>query len=304
MSALGLPGCAAFNESLRGQPDFDITLLLPPDAVAMLNRINNPTSPAVPAPIPIAPTTDCGKAFSDPTDKITRDVCVKELIDIIDIQYAEYKRNLVKVVNSGDLAADILILGLGSATTLVPGKTTKSILGAISAGIGGSRTAINADVLYNSSILIIINQMDTDRATLHCTILTQLKNDTPKRAGTTALTPTKLTVTATTTVASANLQPTVKPITTTTQVVTDPPQTYSMVDASSDLILYYQAGTFTHALQALEAKTGSQATNSKNTVTNIKTGKTSSSTTNSTTTNQGNNSKSQSATDSAQTCTS
>jgi hypothetical protein len=153
---------------------------------------------------------------------------------MIDIQYDEYKKSFRQVVNDSDLAADIIILGLGTAGALAPANTTKSILAGTAAAVTGAKAAVSADVLYNASIMMVINQMDTDRQNERCIIQMRLNNPVP---------------------------PAVAPM-----------KTYSMQEASNDLIQYYEAGTFTHALQSLQAKSGSQAVAAKQQATNQKTG--------------------------------
>jgi hypothetical protein len=293
-----LTGCTVFGGAPKGAPNLDVRYLLPPEVVIALDQPTLPpqtgsgtfpTSAPVQTILPV-----CVKAYGDGKDGTTdhvptqmdRDNCVVALMAMVDKQYDEFRDGLLKLVDDSDLVTDVAILGLGSATTLVPGKTTKSILGAISAGFAGTKAAINSDILYNTSIVIIINQMDTDRATQRCTITTELKNGMPSTAtATTPSTPTTLTLMTSTTVNSANAKTPAPQATTTLKGVNPaPPQTYSMYDASADLVQYYMAGTFTHALQALEAKTGSQATESKQQANNAKTGVTASSTTTTTST--------------------
>lgn len=289
LAMIALGGCSMFGGGLQGSPNIDVRYLLPPDVVVALDSPRPPpqtgaklaSAPGAlqpesgPAPQPVTDTelSDCRGAYAANAVEATRNNCVKALMAMIDIRYGEFRDGLVKLVDDSDLAADVAILGLGSATGLVPGKTTKSILGAISGGIGGTKAAINSDVLYNTSIVIIINQMDSDRANQRCLILNGLKNNVPINQ---LPAPTAVAITSmTTTVKVANG----KPAATTkvagpTSVTASPPPTYSMYDASSDLIQYYEAGTFTHALQALEAKTGSQATASKQQAANLKAGNT------------------------------
>lgn len=308
---LTLPACNTIH-SLKGEPDLDVRYLLPPDVVIALDQ---PTAPPQTGLLPIAQTStsppqsptfvpppqiqtelsECRNAYSyDGASadaaiyQVHRDNCIMALMAMIDMQYDKFRDGLLKLVDDSDLLADIAILGLGSATTLVPGKTTKSILGAISAGIAGSKAAVNSDVLYNSSIILVINQMDADRSNQRCTIITEMKNAIPSTiTSTTSSTPRTLTLTTSTTVNSANLTPAPAATSTLKGVNPAPPQTYSMYDASADLVQYYIDGTFTHALQTLEAKTGSQATASKQQATNVKTGTSNTSTPNNTSNNNG-----------------
>lgn len=85
-------------------------------------------------------------------------------INKIDVNYNRYKEDLFYGSSSGSLIADLGILGTTLAATSATGVATKATLSAIAAGITGTRTAINSDVLYNNSLLSLIAKMDSDRA--------------------------------------------------------------------------------------------------------------------------------------------
>jgi hypothetical protein len=275
----GLCGCSAFNGVPNGEPNFDIGILLPPTMHDTVYSVAAQTMFS-PPPIRMTQPEECQTAFGPPpsaatvaTAQIYRDECVKELMDLIDFEYNEYKKSFRQAVDDSNLGADLAVLGLGTAGALTPGTVTKSILSGTAAAVTGAKTSINADVLYNSSILVVINQMDTDRQNEKCLILSQLDNPPPSTAP--ATTPVTLTLNTTTTVKSSNTSaPKLQPQSSTNSVKVSPTKTYSMVDASNDLIQYYQAGTFTHALQSLQAKTGAQAVAAKQQVNNQKTGNT------------------------------
>ena len=84
-------------------------------------------------------------------------------INIIDLNYNKYKKELFYGTSSGSLLADLGILGTTLAATSASGAATKATLSAIAAGITGTRTAIDSDVLYNNSLLSLIAKMDSDR---------------------------------------------------------------------------------------------------------------------------------------------
>jgi len=263
-SSLGLFRQILSNSTIRGYPDFDPNLLLKPEVV----QIYSPN---------FKPLPDCNKAYAYPSVQSSRDLCVNELLGMIDISYHLYRRALIDGVNGGNLVADMLTLGFGTATALVPGATTKAIFGGVIAGINGTKSDVNADVLYNSSIVVITNQMDSDRAAALDTILTRMKSPPPPGANNL---PVPSTISLTTTIdvgQSGTGTPQTK--STTTKTTPDPPKTYTIADASLDLIVYYEAGSFTHALQSLQAKTGKTAKDCKQQVTNNKTGTTNTSTT-------------------------
>lgn len=266
---VSLCSCSAFNGVINGEPNFDPDILLPPEAASELHV-------AFPKEFPnqMQPPQACVYAYGtleNPPLKYYRDMCVNELMTMIDVQYDEYKKSFRQATDDSNLAADIAVIGLGSAGALVAGKTAKSILSGTAAAITGTKAAIDSDVFYNSSILVVINQMDTDRQNERCLIMQELKEDVPRTDSPPA--PTTLTMTTMTTVTAANSKnPTAKQTTTTPNISPAPPATYSMYEASGDLVAYYQAGTFTHALQSLQAKTGSQAVAAKQQVNDQKTG--------------------------------
>ncbi|MGA8401527.1 MAG: hypothetical protein WB697_16685, partial [Stellaceae bacterium] len=79
-----------------------------------------------------------------------RDLITYARLKYADLNYDRFRRKLFETVNGGNTAADLTILGLGSAGALVPGATTKAILAAISAGISGGKGIIDRDLLYNA----------------------------------------------------------------------------------------------------------------------------------------------------------
>jgi hypothetical protein len=93
----------------------------------------------------------------------------------IDINYMNFRRKVLLEVNGGNAAADITVLGLNAAGTLVGGATTKAILAAISAGVVGSKGIIDKDVLYNTGIQTLILKMDADRIAVRLRVTRNLK---------------------------------------------------------------------------------------------------------------------------------
>jgi hypothetical protein len=263
-----LCGCSV-PSALSGEPTFDVTVLMSPAVVNALHPTATAAPPTQAAAETMVQPRPCAAAFETfDTDKADRDTCVKELLVMVDVRYAAFKKHLLGAVGETSLAADMASFGLGAAGSLVPGATTKSILSGLNGSIAATRTAVDADLLYNSSIIIIINQMDTDRANEKCAILAQLKNETS--ASDQSAPPLAVTLQSTTTVGPPAAKPAKSPTTTTATVTPISLPTYTMYDASADLVQYYEDGTFAHALQALQAKSGSQATSSKQQLTDQK----------------------------------
>ncbi len=106
-----------------------------------------------------------------------RDLITYARLKYADLNYDRFRRKLFETVNGGNTAADLTILGLGSAGALVPGATTKAILAAISAGISGGKGIIDRDLLYNAGIQTLIQKMDGDRGVIRVKITASLKYD-------------------------------------------------------------------------------------------------------------------------------
>lgn len=188
------------NGVFQGGPTFNTGLLVP----------ISPPSADIPSTCKVL-------LNGDPTAQetvIERNNCVYFFMAMIDQAYYKYQASLFQAVNSGNAASDIVSLGLTSAATLAGGATAKSILSAIATGVNGAKGKIDADVLYNKSVELILTQMDADRADWKSRILNQIKNDND----------------------------------------------YNIYAASADLLSYYQAGTWTHAVLALQAKAGTLLT--------------------------------------------
>jgi hypothetical protein len=158
---LALSGCSKWA-ALQGEPDFPRTVLLPSDAAKMLQP--------VPSGASAQPPQDCINAInweetSTNAGQITlaRDNCIYSFIAAIDLAYYDYKRQTVSLIGDVNATADIAVLGLTTGVTALGAATTKTILGAIATGIGGTKSIISSDVLYNASIAAIILKMDADR---------------------------------------------------------------------------------------------------------------------------------------------
>lgn len=112
-----------------------------------------------------------------PERRSCRDLIAFARMRYADINYEKFRRRAFAAVSGGNAAADITVLGLNAAGTLVPAATTKAILAAISAGVVGSKGIIDKDVLYNAGIQTLILKMDADRAAVRLRITNNLKQN-------------------------------------------------------------------------------------------------------------------------------
>jgi len=257
-----LTGCSSgFQGVLHGQPMFDLGWVTIPMGVSTTPP---PTSPSLNIP-PV-----CEKAIANDSDITSRNRCIEIMMGQIDVAYYDYRKSLLAAVSGTNVATDLATIGLGAAGTLVGGATTKSILAGIVTGISGSKQVINSELLYNQSIMVVIQTMDADRDDKDKTIFKRMyPNATPasdakvEQIVTNPTTNTQTTTTTQTTTAAA------KPKATPAKL-----PDYTMYMAARDLQQYYEAGTYTHALITLASKAGTDLTNCRAAVKNAKTGQT------------------------------
>jgi hypothetical protein len=298
-----LCGCNHLN-ALGGYPDLDAKLLIPDPASKLL-------VPPPPGGLGSLPP-DCnvavdwertavvdasgnlvgswGRTTNQPVEayKFHRDKCIYVYIDAIDVAYMKFKSDTLALVGDANAGADITILGLTGAATGVGSREAKTILAGIATFIGGVRDKITADVLYNTSIITLLQRMDADRNEVHAAILQQMQkgpaiadsgNTQPAKAAGPVVksgivdkhlvvaVPASATVPASTTTIDSyrNIAPTPANPRKTAELP------YSLDQAASDLLAYYAAGTYAHAVVSMQEHTGAQATNCKAAVKNIKT---------------------------------
>jgi len=99
--------------------------------------------------------------------------CTYAMKLLIDTRWAHFEHVLNASLSTSNFALDAAVTGLTTAIPLV-GSGTKDILGAIAAGISGTRKNFNEDILYSYSIQAIMQQMRTDRAQVASRIETRL----------------------------------------------------------------------------------------------------------------------------------
>jgi hypothetical protein len=89
--------------------------------------------------------------------------CVDAMKLLIDMRWARFEHVLNGSLSTTNFLADAAVTGLSASIPLVaPG--TRSVLGAITSGITGTRKNWDEDILYSYSIQSILQQMRKDRA--------------------------------------------------------------------------------------------------------------------------------------------
>jgi hypothetical protein len=84
-------------------------------------------------------------------------------IRAIDLQFTSFEQSIARENIGLNTGADIVVLGLGAATALTGGAGTKSILGAISGGVIGTKGIIDKDVFYSKTMPALLTQMEAQR---------------------------------------------------------------------------------------------------------------------------------------------
>jgi hypothetical protein len=105
------------------------------------------------------------------------------VMDSVDDSYIDFKEKLFYGGAGGAFVADMGILGTTLASSVTAGAATKATLSAIAAGITGTKTAVDADVLFNNSMLSLIAKMDADREQIKVSILNNLNVTDGKTKG-------------------------------------------------------------------------------------------------------------------------
>lgn len=157
-----LAGCG-YQQLQQGEPNFNTAILLPGYTSQQWNALSaRDVAKLQLVPVDLPAVCNANPAT---TDKTVVSACVYAVVAIIDDQYREYRITLHHLVDNGNAAADITVLGLTTAATGPIGATTAKVLTGVAAFVTGSKSVINQDLLVRKAIEDIIHQMDTDRAT-------------------------------------------------------------------------------------------------------------------------------------------
>lgn len=107
-----------------------------------------------------------------------RDEVVNSQIRAIDLQFTTFSQELVKESVGLNTVVDLTVIGLGAATGVIDGETTKSVLGVLSGGITGMKGVIDKDVFYSKTMPVLLAQMEAQRKVQLAKIRTGLSLDT------------------------------------------------------------------------------------------------------------------------------
>lgn len=105
------------------------------------------------------------------------DKCVAAMKLLVDTRWAHFEHVLNASLSTSNFFVDATVTGLATSIPLVA-NGTKNVLGAIAAGLSGTRKDFDEDILYSYSIQTILQQMRTDRAAEEAVIVGRLYSQT------------------------------------------------------------------------------------------------------------------------------
>ncbi len=108
--------------------------------------------------------------------KAYRDEVIYGRILAVDLQFAVFKEALYKEGVTGNLALDMLGVGVGAAGAVVTSADASRILSALSGGISGTQTSINKNLYYDRTMPALMALMEAERQKILSEILKGLKS--------------------------------------------------------------------------------------------------------------------------------
>ncbi len=154
---LPLIALSACQSTLSGEPRFNTTILMP----ATDNGATR--TPGVQAAIPAQTIPDsCAKMAESSVPN--RNDCILDLKTDIDDRFFAFRDSVQAGVDYTNLGLDLASLGLSTAGAATGGAAAKTVLAAINTGVTGTKTSISQDILYKTSISLLLIQMEADRA--------------------------------------------------------------------------------------------------------------------------------------------
>jgi hypothetical protein len=110
-------------------------------------------------------------------DKRTgRNKIINDLLFLINDYYSAYELSWYATATGHSFASDVTTLGLDTAATAVGAAGIKTMLTAISTGVGGQKIAVQRDFFQNQNIALIIKNMRAARAE----VLAKIRSKTSK----------------------------------------------------------------------------------------------------------------------------
>ncbi len=148
-------GCKSYRYAGAPPPSYDVD--------ADLKQLTKHFSPAISISNYYALGTN-----ATPRD---RNEVISGRLVMINLEYLRWLRTMTADKQLLDTASDVLILSLNLAATATGGATAKTVLSAISAGITGSKTAIDKHYYYDKTLPALVSAMNAQRKTVLTNLL-------------------------------------------------------------------------------------------------------------------------------------
>ncbi|MBI5774580.1 MAG: hypothetical protein HZA89_12655 [Verrucomicrobia bacterium] len=97
---------------------------------------------------------------------------------LINLNYNQFVARFSVTKQSLDFGTEVTELGLNLATTAVGGAATKTILGAVSSGVTGSKLAVDKNFFFEKTVPVLVTSMNAQRKEALAPILTGMKQGT------------------------------------------------------------------------------------------------------------------------------
>jgi hypothetical protein len=100
---------------------------------------------------------------SEAEKKAARNEIITGRLALINLNYNQFVGQFSFTKQTLDATTDVTELGLNLATTVVGGASTKTVLGAISTGVTGTKLAIDKNFFYEKTVPVLITSMNAQR---------------------------------------------------------------------------------------------------------------------------------------------
>jgi hypothetical protein len=115
---------------------------------------------------------------SEEGKRAARDKYVRHGLRVLDSKYCKFLDDLIYDRKGFDSSADILAIGLDTASVLFAPATTKSILAGAAAVTTGSKVTIDKTYFYDQALPGLVHQMEADRQSVLADIMISLDKPT------------------------------------------------------------------------------------------------------------------------------
>jgi hypothetical protein len=157
--ATGMTGCSTLRYGGAPQPSFDVD--------KDLEQLAKEFEPA-----------DSISAFYKNPSVDARNKFVTGRLTMMNIRYIQFIRSLTSEKQLLDTAAALLTLSLNIAGASIAAASTKTVLAAISAGVIGSKEAVEKNYFYDKTIPALVAQMNAERKKALFPLLAGIKTKT------------------------------------------------------------------------------------------------------------------------------